>query len=80
MKLHYPASAHDIYTDGGCVCEVQIGDFMVVKGSICFSGVLGTKLIQIKWGTRLKHLVALFEQSKETQTVLYCFIVTDGLK
>jgi len=48
MKLHYPASAHDIYTDGGCVCEVQIGDFMVVKGSICFSGVLGTKLIQIK--------------------------------
>jgi len=48
MKLHYPASAHDIYTDGGYVSEVQIGDFVVVKGSICFSAALGTKLIQIK--------------------------------
>lgn len=48
MKLHYPASAYDIYTDGGDVSEAQIGDFVVVKGSICFSGALGTKLLQIK--------------------------------
>jgi len=66
MKLHYQASAHDIYADGGCVSEVQIGDFIVVKGSICFSGALGIKLIQIKWGTRLKLLVGLFDQNKET--------------
>jgi hypothetical protein len=41
-----------------------------VKGSISFSVALGTKLIQIKWGTRLKPLVGLFDQSKEAQTVL----------
>jgi hypothetical protein len=37
-----------------------------VKGSICFSGALGTKLLQIKWGTSLKPLIGLFDKSKET--------------
>lgn len=43
MKLHYATSAHGTYTDGGCVSEVQIGDFIVVRGSICFSSALGRK-------------------------------------
>jgi hypothetical protein len=45
MKLRYPTSAHGTYTDGGCVSEVHIGDFMVVTGSICVSGALGRKFI-----------------------------------
>jgi hypothetical protein len=44
MKLHYPASAHDIYTDVGYVSEVQIGDFVVVKGSICFFSCIRDKI------------------------------------
>jgi hypothetical protein len=48
-SMHYNiCCGSNIYTDGGYVFEVQIGDFVVVKGSICFSVALGTKLIQIK--------------------------------